>query len=81
MFKELVRRKDKSGKLAFPHLTDRLVTKCGTYAWRRGTFDLEQHLIFALDTYRGRAINELNIQVGWHKNLKTNNTNKWKKKQ
>ncbi|KRT85651.1 hypothetical protein AMK59_1289 [Oryctes borbonicus] len=59
---ELVRRKDRSGKLAFPHLTDCLVTRCGTYAWRKSTFDLEQNLIFAPYNFRGRPVNELTIQ-------------------
>ncbi|KAI4456621.1 o-acyltransferase (wsd1-like) family protein [Holotrichia oblita] len=59
---ELVRRKDRNGKLAFPHLTDCLVTRCGTYAWRKNAFDLEQNLIFAPYNFRGRPVNELTIQ-------------------
>ncbi|XP_022917212.2 uncharacterized protein [Onthophagus taurus] len=59
---ELVRRKDKNGKLVFPHLSDSLIRRCGTYAWSKCNFDLNQNLILAPYSFRGRAINELNVQ-------------------
>ncbi|XP_066137622.1 uncharacterized protein [Euwallacea fornicatus] len=59
---ELVKRRDKSGNLAFPRLQQTLTTRCGTYAWQRGKFDLEQHISTAKFTYKGRAVTEFNIQ-------------------
>lgn len=59
---ELVRRRDKSGNLAFPRLQQSLTTRCGIYAWLRGKFDLEQHVSVAKFTYKGRAVTEYNIQ-------------------
>ncbi|KAL1497874.1 hypothetical protein ABEB36_008760 [Hypothenemus hampei] len=59
---ELVRRRDKSGNLAFPRLQQSLTTRCGTYAWQRSKFDLDQHVTLAKFTFKGRAITEFNIQ-------------------
>ncbi|CAG9767260.1 unnamed protein product [Ceutorhynchus assimilis] len=59
---ELVRRRDKAGNLAFPRLQQRLTTRCGTYAWQRTKFDLEQQVSLAKFTYKGRAVTEFNIQ-------------------
>ncbi|CAG9865531.1 unnamed protein product [Phyllotreta striolata] len=59
---EVVRRRDKSGNLAFPRLRHCLLTKCGTYAWRNTKFDLDQHLTLLPFTYKGRVVTELNIQ-------------------
>ncbi|KAJ8929797.1 hypothetical protein NQ314_017394 [Rhamnusium bicolor] len=60
---EVVRRRDKSGNLTFPRLRHCLVTRCGTYAWQRGKFDLDQNLTVAPFTFKGRAVTEFNIQV------------------
>lgn len=35
------------------------------YAWQKKNFDLDQQLVVASATYRGRAVNEMNIQVRW----------------
>ncbi|VEN39141.1 unnamed protein product [Callosobruchus maculatus] len=59
---EVVRRRDKFGNLAFPRLRHTLVTRCGTYAWQRGKFDLDQNLTVAPFTFKGRAVTEYNIQ-------------------
>ncbi|KAJ8923174.1 hypothetical protein NQ315_001728 [Exocentrus adspersus] len=59
---EVVRRRDKSGNIAFPKLRHCLVTRCGTYAWQRGKFDLDQNLTVAPFTFKGRAVTEFNIQ-------------------
>ncbi|CAH1954269.1 unnamed protein product [Acanthoscelides obtectus] len=59
---EVVRRRDKFGNLAFPRLRHCLVTRCGTYAWQRGKFDLDQNLTVAPFTFKGRAVTEFNIQ-------------------
>ncbi|KAJ8957429.1 hypothetical protein NQ318_004909 [Aromia moschata] len=59
---EVVRRRDKTGNLAFPRLRHCLVTRCGTYAWQRGKFDLDQNLTVAPFTFKGRAVTEINIQ-------------------
>ncbi|XP_018575248.1 uncharacterized protein LOC108914034 [Anoplophora glabripennis] len=59
---EVVRRRDKSGNVAFPRLRHCLVTRCGTYAWQRGKFDLDQNLTVAPFTFKGRAVTEFNIQ-------------------
>ncbi|KAH1016122.1 hypothetical protein HUJ04_007394 [Dendroctonus ponderosae] len=59
---ELVRRRDKCGNLTFVRLQQRLTTRCGTYGWQRGHFDLEQHVSLASFTYKGRAVTEFNIQ-------------------
>ncbi|CAH0564858.1 unnamed protein product [Brassicogethes aeneus] len=59
---ELVRRRDKSGNLAFPRLRHCLVTRCGNYAWEKAKFDLDQNLTVAPFTYKGRTVTEYNIQ-------------------
>lgn len=59
---EVVKRRDKSGNLAFPRLQHILTTRCGIYAWQRGKFDLDQHVTMAKFTYKGRAVTEFNIQ-------------------
>ncbi|KAJ8972055.1 hypothetical protein NQ317_010924 [Molorchus minor] len=59
---EVVGRRGKSGNLAFPRLRHCLVTRCGTYAWLRGKFDLDQNLTVAPFTFKGRAVTEYNIQ-------------------
>ncbi|XP_044272297.1 uncharacterized protein LOC123016146 [Tribolium madens] len=59
---EVVRRRDKSGNLSFPRLRHCLVTRCGTYAWERGKFDLDQNITVAPLSYKGRAVTEYNIQ-------------------
>ncbi|KAG5876023.1 hypothetical protein JTB14_009812 [Gonioctena quinquepunctata] len=59
---EVVRRRDKSGNLVFLRLRHLLVTKCGTYAWQREKFDLEQNVTVAPFTFKGRAVTEFNIQ-------------------
>ncbi|RZC32823.1 uncharacterized protein BDFB_011117 [Asbolus verrucosus] len=59
---EVVRRRDKCGNLAFPRLRHCLVARCGTYAWERGKFDLDQNLTVAPLSYKGRSVTEYNIQ-------------------
>jgi hypothetical protein len=59
---EVVRRRDKSGNLAFPRLRHCLVTRCGTYAWQRSKFDLDQNITVAPLSYKGRSVTEYNIQ-------------------
>lgn len=59
---EIVRRRDKTGNLAFVRLQHCLLTKCGTYAWRNTKFDLDQHLTVVPFTYKGRAVTDYNIQ-------------------
>jgi hypothetical protein len=58
----VVRRRDKSGNLAFPRLRHCLVTRCGTYAWQRSKFDLDQNITVAPLSYKGRSVTEYNIQ-------------------
>ncbi|XP_050298401.1 uncharacterized protein LOC126737520 [Anthonomus grandis grandis] len=60
---ELVKRRDKSGNLAFPRLQQSLTTRYGTYGWQRRKFDLDQHVSVAKFTYKGRAITDFNIQA------------------
>ncbi|KAF2896582.1 hypothetical protein ILUMI_09594, partial [Ignelater luminosus] len=59
---EVVNRRDKLGKLAFPRLRQSLVTRWGKYAWYKGNFDLDQNLLVAPTTYRGRPVSDINIQ-------------------
>lgn len=56
-------RRDKLGKLSFPRLRQSLVTRWGKYAWYKGNFDLDQNLLIAPTTYRGRPVSDINIQV------------------
>lgn len=39
------------------------MTRCGTYAWQNTSFDLEQNIIVAPNMYKGRPVNDTNIQV------------------
>ncbi|XP_028147060.2 uncharacterized protein LOC114340511 isoform X2 [Diabrotica virgifera virgifera] len=59
---EVVRRRDKTGNLAFLRLRHCLVTKCGSYGWQNSKFNLDQHLTVVPFTYKGRAVTEYNIQ-------------------
>ncbi|XP_018322920.1 uncharacterized protein LOC108735448 isoform X2 [Agrilus planipennis] len=59
---EVVNRRTKTGELAFPRLRHCLVTKCGYYAWKRTNFEINNNLMIAPSTFRGRTLTELNLQ-------------------
>lgn len=59
---EIIKRRDKLGNLVFPRLRHCLVARCGSYAWQRRKFDLDQNVILAPMFYKGRSVTEYNIQ-------------------
>ncbi|XP_017770464.1 PREDICTED: uncharacterized protein LOC108558153 [Nicrophorus vespilloides] len=58
----LIERTDKFGNLVFPNLRQCLVKKYGLHAWQECQFQLDQHLIIAPNTFRGRILSNYNIQ-------------------
>lgn len=60
---DIISRTDKLGNLAFPKLRKCLVSRWGSYAWKATDFNLEQVLVVDQRSYRGRPINDSNIQV------------------
>ncbi|KAJ9587824.1 hypothetical protein L9F63_018748, partial [Diploptera punctata] len=63
--KHILERKDKSGKLIFPHLKTGLTDRLGRYAWtlnKAKYFDIDSHVNVANSIYRGRFVSECNIQ-------------------
>lgn len=60
----VVDRRDQNGELMFPRLRHVLVSCWGNYAWDASApFRPESHLIVASGIYRGRPVNDSNIQV------------------
>ncbi|PNF33020.1 hypothetical protein B7P43_G16381 [Cryptotermes secundus] len=60
---DILRRRDRKGKLTFPHLQTALTTRWGCYAWQKPAyFSLDNHLVVGSALFRGRAVNDWNIQ-------------------
>nr|XP_024216399.1 uncharacterized protein LOC106678814 isoform X3 [Halyomorpha halys] len=63
--KEDILERRKGGQLVFPHLRARLTSRWGNYAWMKGSekeFCLDDHILLAPTTFKGRPISNLNIQ-------------------
>ncbi|XP_053958771.1 uncharacterized protein LOC128863572 isoform X1 [Anastrepha ludens] len=56
--------RDKAGYLSFPKLRQKLVTCWGHYAWvnDNSSFNINNHVVLSARTYRGRPVNDSNIQ-------------------
>lgn len=62
----VINKRDKNGELMFPRLRHLLVSCWGNYAWDANSpFRTENHFIVANAVYRGRQVNESNIQVDY----------------
>ncbi|XP_030383743.1 uncharacterized protein LOC115631193 [Scaptodrosophila lebanonensis] len=61
---QLTDLRDKTGMLRFPKLRQKLVTCWGQYAWVNDSsgFSINNHVLLSTHKYRGRAVNESNIQ-------------------
>lgn len=60
----ILNRRDKEGKLMFPHLRTALTSRWGSYAWvKSSSFSLNNHLVVGNTLFRGRTVNDWNIQV------------------
>ncbi|EDW75516.1 uncharacterized protein Dwil_GK23898 [Drosophila willistoni] len=61
---QLIDLRDKTGILRFPKLRQKLVTCWGHYAWVNDSsgFNINNHVLFSTHKYRGRPVNESNIQ-------------------
>ncbi|XP_069685750.1 uncharacterized protein [Periplaneta americana] len=60
---QIIEKRNKDGKLMFPHLQTSLTTKWGRYAWvKSNSFSLDNHLLVGSGFFRGRIVNDLNIQ-------------------
>ncbi|KAH8409403.1 hypothetical protein KR222_002582, partial [Zaprionus bogoriensis] len=61
---QLIELKDKAGMLRFPKLRQKLVTSWGHYAWVNDSsdFNIGNHVLLSTHKYRGRPVNESNIQ-------------------
>ncbi|EDW04027.1 uncharacterized protein LOC6562456 [Drosophila grimshawi] len=61
---QLTELKDKAGILKFPKLRQKLVTCWGQYAWVNDStgFNINNHVLLSNPKYRGRPVNESNIQ-------------------
>lgn len=63
--KEDILERRQGGKLVFPHLRTQLTSRWGSYAWVKGSekeFCLDDHILLAPTTFKGRPISNLNIQ-------------------
>ncbi|XP_021938483.1 uncharacterized protein LOC110839019 isoform X2 [Zootermopsis nevadensis] len=59
----ILNRRDNEGKLMFPHLQTALTTRWGRYAWEKpSSFSLDNHLVVGSALFRGRSVNDWNIQ-------------------
>lgn len=59
----VIEKRDKQGNICYPKLKLKLTTCWGTYAWiKNSAFNVDDHLIFAPTSFRGRLITEANIQ-------------------
>lgn len=60
---DILKRRDQKGKLTFPHLQMALTTRWGCYAWQKPSFfSLDNHLVVGSALFRGRVVNDWNIQ-------------------
>ncbi|XP_030554815.1 uncharacterized protein LOC115758367 [Drosophila novamexicana] len=61
---QLTELKDKTGMIKFPKLRQKLVTCWGHYAWVNDNsgFNINNHVVLSTHRYRGRPVNESNIQ-------------------
>ncbi|XP_002001828.2 uncharacterized protein LOC6575824 [Drosophila mojavensis] len=61
---QLTELKDKMGMIKFPKLRQKLVTCWGHYAWVNDSsgFNINNHVLLSTHRYRGRPVNESNIQ-------------------
>jgi hypothetical protein len=61
---DILNRRNTKGHLMFPHLQTALTTRWGRYAWEKPSyFCLDNHLVVSSPLFRGRIINDWNIQV------------------
>ncbi|XP_067623265.1 uncharacterized protein [Eurosta solidaginis] len=62
--RHLTDARDKAGYLRFPKLRQKLVTCWGHYAWVNdiSSFNINNQVILSTRTYRGRPVNDSNIQ-------------------
>ncbi|KAL9930329.1 uncharacterized protein ACN427_014847 [Glossina fuscipes fuscipes] len=60
----LTNARDKAGYLKFPKLRQQLVTCWGHYAWVKdsSSFNVNNHILLNTEVYRGRSVNDGNIQ-------------------
>uniref|UniRef100_A0A1A9VJC5 O-acyltransferase WSD1 C-terminal domain-containing protein n=1 Tax=Glossina austeni TaxID=7395 RepID=A0A1A9VJC5_GLOAU len=61
----LTNARDKTGYLKFPKLRQQLVTCWGHYAWNLiacSSFNVNNHILLNTEVYRGRSVNDGNIQ-------------------
>ncbi|CAD6998723.1 unnamed protein product [Ceratitis capitata] len=61
---KLTDARNKAGYLRFPKLRQKLVTCWGHYAWvnDNSSFNINNHVVLSARTYRGRPVNDSNIQ-------------------
>ncbi|XP_018902386.2 uncharacterized protein [Bemisia tabaci] len=61
---EILNKRHPNGRLCFPHLTCKLTSRYGRYAWKTTVdFNIENHILVANTTqYKGRSVSEDNIQ-------------------
>jgi len=61
---DILDRRNAKGHLMFPHLRTALTTRWGRYAWEKPpSFSLDNHLVVGSALFRGRIVNDWNIQV------------------
>jgi hypothetical protein len=61
---DILDRRNAKGHLMFPHLRTALTTRWGRYAWENpSSFSLDNHLVVGSALFRGRIVNDWNIQV------------------
>uniref|UniRef100_A0A336LT33 CSON004080 protein n=1 Tax=Culicoides sonorensis TaxID=179676 RepID=A0A336LT33_CULSO len=59
----VIEKKDKQGNACYPKMKLKLTTCWGNYAWiKNSSFNIDDHLVFAPPSFRGRMISETNIQ-------------------
>uniref|UniRef100_A0A1L8DA55 Putative conserved plasma membrane protein n=1 Tax=Nyssomyia neivai TaxID=330878 RepID=A0A1L8DA55_9DIPT len=65
MFEHVLERRNKDATLAFPFMKRTLTHKWGHYAWAddASNFDIDSHIIFSQEGYRGRPVTDANVQL------------------
>ncbi|XP_059618178.1 uncharacterized protein LOC132262782 [Phlebotomus argentipes] len=65
MFEHVLDRRNKDGSLAFPFMKCTLHCRWGHYAWADdgSDFDIENHVIYSQEGYRGRPVTDANVQL------------------
>uniref|UniRef100_A0A7G3A9K2 Nonsense-mediated mRNA decay factor SMG8 n=1 Tax=Lutzomyia longipalpis TaxID=7200 RepID=A0A7G3A9K2_LUTLO len=65
MFEHVLERRNKDHTLAFPFMKRSLTRRWSHYAWAddASNFDIDNHVIFSQEGYRGRPITDANVQL------------------